>query len=310
MAEKQKTIYELSAKKTHYKIPDTLLGVLDGTAKDLEELAQSCTYEKPRVYKVNLPEDSGYKSKKKEEKEVASLLKARKFKNVRAKINDKLNDNVGWKIVTKSSLSDIHDIRNPLNSETFQYLALGSFSLITNDNYINYFLGEHKTYENFTQVEDFLQEQVRNKVIQQLGADKLYTTRGIYFSKNSKPSSKIAYTKDIKELVAKNANKLLEGKVINTSICFYSLNMLLAIKHADILYMTINIDGEIEFYVLDTYDFNKGEKDPLVRFGRKLQEQGKIVPYFSIHHVVIPKEKSEEYLRDGMKGVNYETNNY
>lgn len=310
MAEKQKTIYELSAKKTHYKIPDTLLGVLDGTAKDLEELAQSCTYEKSRVYKVNLPEDNGYKSKKQEEKEVASLLKARKFKNVRARIEDELNKNTLVRIAKKSSLDDIKDIKDPFSYETFQYLNMAMPSKKSGKNLDTAFTREHKTYENFTQVEDFLQEQVRNKVIQQLGADKLYTTRGIYFDKTSGPSEKIAKTKDIKELVAKNANKLLEGKVINTSICFYSLNMHLAIKHADILYMTINIDGEIEFYVLDTYDFNKGEGNPYVVIGRGLQEWGIIVPYFSIHHVVIPKEKSEEYLKDAMKGVNYETNNY
>ncbi len=48
-------------------------------------------------------------------------------------------------------------------------------------------------------------------------------------------------------------------------------------------------NGDVELLVTDVYDFNKNSKSKLVQAGRKLQEQGKIKPYFIMYHVIIPK---------------------
>lgn len=38
----------------------------------------------------------------------------------------------------------------------------------------------------------------------------------------------------------------------------------------------------VDIELLDTYDFNKNEKNPLVKMGRSAQETGKLNPYFTI----------------------------
>ena len=43
--------------------------------------------------------------------------------------------------------------------------------------------------------------------------------------------------------------------------------------------------------IVDTYDFNKGETNILVKTGRELQDAGLIENYYSIIPVKIPPEK-------------------
>ena len=38
----------------------------------------------------------------------------------------------------------------------------------------------------------------------------------------------------------------------------------------------------VDVVVLDTYDFNKNDPNPLVKMGRRAQETGKLNPYFTI----------------------------
>ena len=47
--------------------------------------------------------------------------------------------------------------------------------------------------------------------------------------------------------------------------------------------------------VYDTYDFNPGEKDkPLVMAGKNKMLEGELKPFFTIHDIIIPKEKLKE----------------
>ena len=60
--------------------------------------------------------------------------------------------------------------------------------------------------------------------------------------------------------------------------------------------MNLTPEGEITFYILDVYDFNKGDTNPIVQAGRRNQEKGRIIPYFSIDSVKIDKERTQRYL--------------
>ena len=44
----------------------------------------------------------------------------------------------------------------------------------------------------------------------------------------------------------------------------------------------------------DTYDFNKNATDALNKAGRREMEKGNLKPYFSIHDIIISKDKLDE----------------
>ena len=47
--------------------------------------------------------------------------------------------------------------------------------------------------------------------------------------------------------------------------------------------LSAKLNGKyIEFILLDTYDFNKNDKNLFVKMGRSVQETGKLNPYFTI----------------------------
>ena len=59
---------------------------------------------------------------------------------------------------------------------------------------------------------------------------------------------------------------MFRGEHINTSLNFVSNpNLHYALGKVDILDMHINKEGDIEAYVLDTYDFNEGSSNWLVQ---------------------------------------------
>lgn len=86
---------------------------------------------------------------------------------------------------------------------------------------------------------------------------------------------------------------------INDSINLKGKNWGNAVGNADIRDMHINKNGDIEFYVTDVYDFNEGEKNPLVKIGRNRQDNGNITPYFYAYSVIISKEEKEQLLKRG-----------
>ncbi len=80
---------------------------------------------------------------------------------------------------------------------------------------------------------------------------------------------------------------MFRGEHINTSLNFVSNpNLHYALGKVDILDMHINKEGDIEAYVLDTYDFNKNSKSNLVQKGRLAQEYDLINNYYSLIKVV------------------------
>lgn len=159
---------------------------------------------------------------------------------------------------------------------------------------------KHKIYNSYNEVPDNFKEYFKNKITQQIGKENLEKTKGIFIDVNSKSaeSLKNALIKDsnfINKL--KKYNKAMnKNYFINESINFEDKNWQNAVGHADIKNMHINKDGDVELYITDVYDFNEGEKNPLVRAARNRQEKGEITPYFSIYRVIIPKEEKNAIL--------------
>lgn len=54
--------------------------------------------------------------------------------------------------------------------------------------------------------------------------------------------------------------------------------------------MHLEKNGEITFHLIDTYDFNKNNLTPLNQAGRSQMIKGHLIPYFSIHDIIVPKD--------------------
>ena len=72
---------------------------------------------------------------------------------------------------------------------------------------------------------------------------------------------------------------------------FSSRDLRYALGNVDVINIHLDDMNNLWMLIVDTYDFNKGEKNPLVITGRKLQEKGLIENYYSIIPVKIPPEK-------------------
>ncbi len=83
-----------------------------------------------------------------------------------------------------------------------------------------------------------------------------------------------------KKIYEKSKTKLKNNLEVESSLDFEDTNFYNALGSVDIKQMKFRKNGDLELLVTDVYDFNKNSKSKLVQTGRKLQEQGKIKPYF------------------------------
>ena len=160
---------------------------------------------------------------------------------------------------------------------------------------------QHTIFDNYLQVDSDLQDYLREKISEQIGEDKLSTTKGIYIEADSDSSKRLAEVLGnhsvFKEKINKNEKVLKNNIHINSSLEFKDKNFGYALGTADILDMHINKNGELDLLIADTYDFNPDELSDLVRTARIRQERGQIIPYFIIYHVIIPKSITSSFWR-------------
>ena len=157
---------------------------------------------------------------------------------------------------------------------------------------------ENKIYNSISEVSPFLRQFIIDKVKSQLGSKYLNTIKGLYVDNDKESSKRLSKNKDIHLFIRKNKDFLKNlGFIRKDSIQFTDSNFYNAIGKADIIDMYLNPTGEITFYVLDTYDFNKNSDNPFVRAGRKHQEKGNLIPYFIIYSVKLDKYTVERLLR-------------
>ena len=143
----------------------------------------------------------------------------------------------------------------------------------------------------YSQIEELpvqpeIQRAVRNKVKQQLNKDNLI---GVSFHKDSSVAKSIARSGNFNNIIRQNFSKLCKGEHINTSVSFNKIsepNLFNAFGKVDILDLHINKDGDIEAYVLDTYDFNEGSTEKFVQKARNAQEHNLINNYYTLTKII------------------------
>lgn len=174
-----------------------------------------------------------------------------------------------------------------------------NLKMSTKDRYLSTpFALENKKYNSISEVSPFLRPFVLDKVKRQLGTEYVSTIKGLFIDNDKDASERLSKNKDIHLYVRENKEFLKNfGFIKKGSIQFTDSNFYNAIGKADIVDMYLNPNGEITFYVIDTYDFNKNSNNPFVRAGRKNQESGNLIPYFIIYSVKIDKYTSERILR-------------
>lgn len=157
---------------------------------------------------------------------------------------------------------------------------------------------ENKKYNSISEVPLFLRQFIIDKVKSQLGSKYLNTIKGLYVDNDKEASKRLSKNKDIHLFIRKNKDFLKNlGFIRKDSIQFTDSNFYNAIGKADIVDMYLTPTGEITFYVIDTYEFNKNSDNSFVRGARKHQEKGNLIPYFIIYSVKLDKYTVERLLR-------------
>lgn len=173
-----------------------------------------------------------------------------------------------------------------------------SLRMSLNDQYLDTpFARQNKIYKSVNEIGPFLRKHVIKKIESQLGREYVNAIGGIGYDSNVRSSVNIAQSEEIKEYLIKNKDFLKDyGSIKQDSISFKERNLNNSIGRADIIDMNLMPNGEINFYLIDVYDFNKNDQRGEVQAGRRNQESGRIIPYFVIYSVKIDKERAQRYL--------------
>ncbi len=234
-------------------------------------------------------------------KETLKQLSEKVFNNAKKQgimfINENLSLEKPVKMASEGKFAFLQKLESSVDANE-------NLKMANKDTYVDTpFAREHTIYNNVSEVSPFLRPYVVEKIKSQLGTSALKTTKGIFID-NDKPSSiRIANNEKIQDIIRENKSELKAyGYVKETSVGFKfvfgnELNLFAAIGRADIVDMYLHPNGEITFYLIDTYEFNKDATDALNKAGRINQEKGILIPYFMIYSVKIDKETSEELLR-------------
>ena len=94
----------------------------------------------------------------------------------------------------------------------------------------------------------------------------------------------------IKEIVNENKNKLIFKRIADDTSFggFSSKDLRNALGNVDIIDIYIDNKYNLCALIIDTYDFNKNENNPLVQMGSALQENNIIENYYLIIPIKIP----------------------
>lgn len=118
----------------------------------------------------------------------------------------------------------------------------------------------------------------------------LNDVKGLVFKPDSSLSNLIASNRDMHGFISDNYSKLKAGQTLQSSLKLdYRLDDWGALNKSDIYKAYIDKSGDFHAIVVDTYDFNKGESNFLVKAGRNVQEAGLLKPFYSVSFVDIKK---------------------
>ena len=132
-----------------------------------------------------------------------------------------------------------------------------------------------------------LNEFIHKKVKGQYDAD---DSRGIVLNEQSTLAEKIVTSKDIRKFILLNKEKMKPNATLpDCTLKFVEdIDLFGAIHRADIIDIKIDKDGTFTAKIIDTYDFNPNDKNPLVQAGYYQQKNKRIENYFVIVLISIP----------------------
>ena len=294
--------------------PDGNLAEMDfAKSKELGEKLQLETNELSSQFDVpldkemiNIVDAINYLRKAKDKlsnEEMACVLKEKYFKN------DNITSTDIKYLIQASKDLERHKLQNVIavnfvQKDFFEFLTHSIRLRETRENlymakkeyYLNTpYAKEHQIFNNCYELEPRLRDYFIEKITQQIGADKLQTTKGIYINSNSQSSKELAKNAYLQKKVHSYINQIKKGQVIaiDRDMTFKKWNFYYAINNADILDLHINKQGNVDLLVVDTYDFNNDpDSSDLIKLAREHQDRGDLVPYFIIYHVELPISSS------------------
>lgn len=161
---------------------------------------------------------------------------------------------------------------------------------------IDYINKNGKIYKTIHDIKDErLKAFIQNKIAKQMHVE---DSRGIVFNANSEMSKKITESAVFRKYIKEKRDTFkpnTELPDISVTFDLLNLDMYNAMHRADIT--DIKIGNDMTFYakVIDTYDFNKGSKNPLVMLARHYQEKNKIENYYIITKIKIHQSEWIRY---------------
>ena len=120
---------------------------------------------------------------------------------------------------------------------------------------------------------------IKDKIKSQFGD---VNVPGVVLHENSNVSNVIAHSEELESFIRNNYADLKSGKEVSGSFRFNGFtNLHNAFGSVDVLSAKTR-GNYVDVTLLDTYDFNKNDKNLFVKMGRSAQETGKLNPYFTI----------------------------
>ena len=120
---------------------------------------------------------------------------------------------------------------------------------------------------------------IKNKMKSQFGD---VNVPGVVLHENSNVSNVISHSEELESFIRNNYADLKSGKEVSGSFRFNGFtNLHNAFGSVDVL-SAKTCGNYVDVTLLDTYDFNKNDKNLFVKMGRRAQETGKLNPYFTI----------------------------
>ena len=126
-------------------------------------------------------------------------------------------------------------------------------------------------------------------------------SRGIFFDDDSSLSKAIIkdenFKNKIKEIVNENKNKLIFKRIADDTSFggFSSKDLRNALGNVDIIDIYIDNDYSLNALIIDTYDFNRNDNNPIVQKAREYQESNEIENYYLIIPIKIPLKQWKHY---------------
>ena len=125
--------------------------------------------------------------------------------------------------------------------------------------------------------------------------------KGYFFKSNSEPVQRLIQNKDFQDMIKNHKQEIIQKGEFSGGFPKHgrwglgqSNNFRNAIGKADFRNAYQDKEGNLHIKMYDTYDFNKDENSPLIKAGANKMDKGELKPFFTIHDIIIPKNKLDE----------------